>query len=758
MQDPACELQPGSLRTISVLDRLLLTHPVWLQLSFNSDSAQQVLQAEPKGAFLVRRCSSSQKKVLCVRLTEDNAPSAFRQCVIREEESTFSLESSAVSFPDLCRLVAFYCISRDILPFPLELPEAIAKASSHRQLESLSHMGMEFWSSPLNFRTPRNGPPAADQPGQESRGLFVGRGPQQGALCYINPLFLREPPSRGALHKRHRFKRSLRVRVSTETSMALSSPPRSTELDCAEPSLPLQKRASTASGLLRRTQALSPTSEEEEELIPKDPQQNQEESGQGEEQEDGGAEAGLVLERRRAPSLAELDSSSSFSSLEEAEDRPPPKAAGPAPSAPGPAPAAAPRHPGSGLRRMSAAFVTLFAPEKRVAQLVDELSQDRRSAFGVLVQDFLLQQREELEAQALAQGSFAAAAAAAPLLQGLRRFLSQAKRFLLDCGELEPPIETLVPEKEKDLALEKAMFGCVLKPLKTQLDQTLLSLHTKDGSMQRLADSLRDSQQVAMKRFGVRVGVPDARGLERMKQKLSLMQRTHSPIDKVLLLLQVCKGIYNAMGPNPGQEFGTDEFLPVLSYVLVQCNLPQILLQVEYMMELLEPSWLTGEGGYYLTSVYASLCLIQSQSDTVPPNGLTREAQEALKEWNRRRSQEAQNQKDAQHNQRFVRVLFQDGDCSIVRTLLWKVGDTPEALARLCVLKFGVSDPEQYGLYWRDGGEMRPVPPQAQPSDLPACSGGGPTLAFLRCDQDFGKARKLTRGGAVDLGESVCEE
>lgn len=96
---------------------------------------------------------------------------------------------------------------------------------------------------------------------------------QQVALCYINPLFLKEPPSRGALHKRHRFKRSLRVRVSTETSMTLSSPPRSAELDCAEPSLPLQKRASTAAGLLRRTQALSPTSEEEEDLIPQDPQQ-----------------------------------------------------------------------------------------------------------------------------------------------------------------------------------------------------------------------------------------------------------------------------------------------------------------------------------------------------------------------------------------------------------------------------------------------------------------------------------------------------
>lgn len=31
---------------------------------------------------------------------------------------------------------------RDVLPFTLELPEAIAKASSHKQLESISHMGV----------------------------------------------------------------------------------------------------------------------------------------------------------------------------------------------------------------------------------------------------------------------------------------------------------------------------------------------------------------------------------------------------------------------------------------------------------------------------------------------------------------------------------------------------------------------------------------------------------------------------------------
>uniref|UniRef100_A0A3B3RHI6 Uncharacterized protein n=1 Tax=Paramormyrops kingsleyae TaxID=1676925 RepID=A0A3B3RHI6_9TELE len=114
-----CPLR-GSLKSISVLDRLLLTHPVWLQLSINAAAALHVLQREPPR---VRPGTQTRVPVL-------SPPTAF------------SLESSAISFPDLCRLIAFYCISRDVLPFTLELPEAISKATSHKQLESISHMGI----------------------------------------------------------------------------------------------------------------------------------------------------------------------------------------------------------------------------------------------------------------------------------------------------------------------------------------------------------------------------------------------------------------------------------------------------------------------------------------------------------------------------------------------------------------------------------------------------------------------------------------
>ncbi|XP_006784994.1 ras and Rab interactor 1-like [Neolamprologus brichardi] len=272
----------GSLKNISVLDRLLLTVPVWLQLSINPATALHILQREPPGTFLVRKSRTSQRNVLCVRLTDDSVPSFVQQFGIREEQGTLSLETSAISFPDLPRLISFYCVSRDVLPFPLELPDAIARASSHKELESISHMGIEFWNSHLNVRGPRETPkprkakekkrdvatsalpksalqsssaapsdsapqpdsdnqhksaPDSDAAAQKSSlnstlfhefcpittrsPLELDCGSGLGALCFINPLFLQ---SQSTLSRRRMFKHSLKVRVSTETSTMLSPP------------------------------------------------------------------------------------------------------------------------------------------------------------------------------------------------------------------------------------------------------------------------------------------------------------------------------------------------------------------------------------------------------------------------------------------------------------------------------------------------------------------------------------------------------
>uniref|UniRef100_A0A3B5A2J9 Uncharacterized protein n=1 Tax=Stegastes partitus TaxID=144197 RepID=A0A3B5A2J9_9TELE len=82
----------GSLRSISVLDRLLLTVPVWLQLSINPANALHILRRDcvVLQNFLVRKSRTSQRNVLCVRLADDSVPSFVQQFGIIEEQSSKS--------------------------------------------------------------------------------------------------------------------------------------------------------------------------------------------------------------------------------------------------------------------------------------------------------------------------------------------------------------------------------------------------------------------------------------------------------------------------------------------------------------------------------------------------------------------------------------------------------------------------------------------------------------------------------------------
>lgn len=53
--------------------------------------------------------------------------------------------------------------------------------------------------------------------------------------------------------------------------------------------------------------------------------------------------------------------------------------------------------------------------------------------------------------------------------------------------------------------------------------------------------------------------------------------------------------------PLSGKPYGADDFLPVLMYVLARSNLTEMLLNVEYMMELMDPALQLGEGEFTTT-------------------------------------------------------------------------------------------------------------------------------------------------------------
>uniref|UniRef100_A0AAV2JI35 SH2 domain-containing protein n=1 Tax=Knipowitschia caucasica TaxID=637954 RepID=A0AAV2JI35_KNICA len=198
----------GSLhRKLTVLERLIHTHSVWLQLTLDQQGALQLLQTQPPGTFVVRRSSSLQRKVLCVRMDSDSVP--VQEFSVSESQYSFSLEDSALRFADVFRLVAFCCISRDVLPFILKLPEPIASARTRTELDHISKQGPGFWDTCK--RKTSSVPPPLPPPSKTITDLTIStisaplnlpkiytRTPSElecsqsnGALCFINPLFVK---------------------------------------------------------------------------------------------------------------------------------------------------------------------------------------------------------------------------------------------------------------------------------------------------------------------------------------------------------------------------------------------------------------------------------------------------------------------------------------------------------------------------------------------------------------------------------------
>ncbi|KAB0391221.1 hypothetical protein E2I00_008843 [Balaenoptera physalus] len=86
---------------------------------------------------------------------------------------------------------------------------------------------------------------------------------------------------------------------------------------------------------------------------------------------------------------------------------------------------------------------------------------------------------------------------------------------------------------------------------------------------------------------------------------------------------------------------GADAFLPALTEELIWSpDIGETQLDVEFLMELLDPDELRGEAGYYLTTWFGALYHIAHyQPDTGrAPQGLSSEARASLRQWHRRRT------------------------------------------------------------------------------------------------------------------------
>ncbi|XP_040447634.1 ras and Rab interactor 2-like [Falco naumanni] len=159
-----------------------------------------------------------------------------------------------------------------------------------------------------------------------------------------------------------------------------------------------------------------------------------------------------------------------------------------------------------------------------------------------------------------------------------------------------------------------------------------------------------------------------------MKVKFVTMQKMYSPEKKVMLLLRVCKLIYTVMENNSGRLYGADDFLPVLTYVLVQGDTLELDTETEYMVELLDPSLLHGEATEPQPSYLYSWMLCWMLED-------------------------AGEHGESRH-QNYLRVAFQEVNSACTgKTLLVRPYITTEDVCQLCAEKFKVDNPEEYSLF-----------------------------------------------------------
>uniref|UniRef100_A0AAZ3PFG0 Ras and Rab interactor 2a n=1 Tax=Oncorhynchus tshawytscha TaxID=74940 RepID=A0AAZ3PFG0_ONCTS len=286
----------------------------------------------------------------------------------------------------------------------------------------------------------------------------------------------------------------------------------------------------------------------------------------------------------------------------------------------------------------------------------------------------------------------------------------------------ETPVKDFpVKESQYNYVLEKAMHKIVLKPLKGVVGVALQEFQVRSGAWQELKENLSLAKVRQPQEMGVTDALPpDPVAIEKIRHKFHTMCKLYSPEKKVTMLLRVCKLIYTIMEDNSGRLYGADDFLPMLTYVLAQCDMPQLDNEILYMMELLDPSLLNGEGGYYLTSAYGAMSLIRNFQEEQAARVLSSETRNTLHQWHRRRTTQ-RTAPSVDDFQNYLRVALQELDSGCTaKTLQVQPYATTEEVCQICAYKFKVPDPEDYALFLLTEGSSQQLAPDTYPQKIKA--------------------------------------
>ncbi|XP_022241173.1 uncharacterized protein LOC111085687 isoform X2 [Limulus polyphemus] len=340
-------------------------------------------------------------------------------------------------------------------------------------------------------------------------------------------------------------------------------------------------------------------------------------------------------------------------------------------------------------------------------------------------------------------------------LKRIRQFMSGLSNFLVKNGEGKF-VELIMQERGKlqankflnmDLIIEETLHELVIKPLKDDIYLILNHKYSRDNSLFSLREGIKYAKSKTPRELGIRkvLEPPGSGCLAVVKTYFKQMENEHSPLKKLENLLRamsiVCNSV-NDTGSTQRKEhtsIGADDFLPILVYVLSQCELTSAEIEFNYMWGLLHSSWHLGEGGYYLITLSSAVhALKQLYLESVK---ITRKPVHPL--FTPLKQPEGETRLPSICDlQGYLKVMFPDegsGDV-LYKTLPVPPNMTTKEVCRMAASKFGVTNAQDYGLFKLVGDvEFKLIEcecPQTVKAEAVACD-KDISFIYRRCEGKF---------------------
>ncbi|XP_046487963.1 protein sprint isoform X2 [Neodiprion pinetum] len=311
------------------------------------------------------------------------------------------------------------------------------------------------------------------------------------------------------------------------------------------------------------------------------------------------------------------------------------------------------------------------------------------------------------------------------VMRNMRQFMSGMKNYLVKHGEREFEKEV---EKERlklkpneflnlDAILEGVMMGLVVRPLKEHVYRLFVDHYTATGSLRTLADSIQYAYGKHIQELGVRPKLfpPSEANLEIILKYIDRLQKADSPLDKLENLLAAISAIFNSVKQSNSDSeivLGADDLLPLLVWVLVRGRVWGAEVEAEYMWGLLHPSLLTGEGGYYLTTLSSAVHVLKT----------FKSSQGTMSTLNGSGTPDCSS---------VLRILIPDelhGSLN-TRTLPVRPNNNTREICRILAHKIRCTNPQDYGLFKLVQGEETLLGDHECPQELSHC-----VFAYKRID------------------------